>query len=263
MSTRNTYGHAARVVPYARFGVFNRCSVPISNRVKHAVMSMTPASLVIAPSPLIRLQQGLFEAIIFDCDGTLVDTLGAHLRAFQEALQPYGIAVTRSWCEAHSGQSPATVVAAIEGEIAPLPVAHETVLKAYVEGFHRNLHLLQEVEAVAAVARQWKGRVPMAVASNGRKINVLATLGSVGLLTLFDTVVAIEDVAKGKPEPDLFLEAARQMGVAPEHCLVLEDSQEGIRAADRAGMGSILVTAPLFAECAVNKIPPQPGVHEG
>ncbi len=210
-------------------------------------MPMIPAAPIPPPSPLFRLQEGLFQAIIFDCDGTLVDTLGAHAEAFQDALRPYGVTVTRSWCEAHSGQSPATVVTAIEREIAPLPVAHNVVLKAYVEGFQRNLHLIEEVEAVSSVARRWKGTVPMAVASNGRKANVLATLQSVGLLSLFDTVIAIEDVAKGKPEPDLFLEAARHMGVAPAHCLVLEDSEEGMSAAERAGMGSILVTTPSFA----------------
>jgi HAD superfamily hydrolase (TIGR01509 family) len=78
----------------------------------------------------------------------------------------------------------------------------------------------------------------MAVASNGRRRNVEATL-RVGtkLLPLFDCIVAAEDVVHGKPEPDVFLEAARRMKVDPDRCVVFEDSNEGLEAAQRAGCG--------------------------
>ena len=76
----------------------------------------------------------------------------------------------------------------------------------------------------------------MAVASNGTRLNVEMTLRSTGLLGLFDTVVVAADVKQGKPEPDVFLEAARRMGVKAERCVVFEDSDEGLEGARRAGM---------------------------
>jgi HAD superfamily hydrolase (TIGR01509 family) len=84
----------------------------------------------------------------------------------------------------------------------------------------------------------------MAVASNGRRRNVEATL-RVGtkLLPLFDCIVAAEDVVHGKPEPDVFLEAARRMKVDPDRCVVFEDSNEGLEAAQRAGMRGIDIRA--------------------
>ena len=91
---------------------------------------------------------------------------------------------------------------------------------------------------VAEVARQNFGKVPMAVASNGHLTNVTATLSVTGLLSLFETIVSAEQVAKGKPEPDVFLEAARRIGVAPAECIVFEDSDEGLEAARKAGMRS-------------------------
>ncbi len=98
--------------------------------------------------------------------------------------------------------------------------------------------------AVASLARLWHGRVPMAVASNGRRANVEASLGATGLLPLFDVLVAAEDVAAGKPAPDVFLESARRLGVEPAGCVVLEDSDEGLAAAHAAGMRSIDVRLP-------------------
>ncbi len=82
----------------------------------------------------------------------------------------------------------------------------------------------------------------MAVASNGIRANVVGSLRGAGLLALFDSVVGVDEVEQGKPEPDLYLEAARRLNVAPEDCIVFEDTAEGLEAAHRAGMRTRDVT---------------------
>jgi beta-phosphoglucomutase-like phosphatase (HAD superfamily) len=98
---------------------------------------------------------------------------------------------------------------------------------------------LQEIEAITRIARENHGRVPMAVASGGPSEIVLATLRATGLRDLFDAVVTIEDVGRAKPAPDLFLEAARRLGVPPADVLVFEDTTEGLEAASQAGMQAV------------------------
>lgn len=185
-----------------------------------------------------------FQALIFDCDGTLVDTAPAHLNAIRQALATQGHAMDHDWYMARAGLTPDALLddhelhaAAFGNPIAPLD--RTAIFNTYVTHFQASLHLLKEIAAVAELARKWHGRVPMYVASNGRLNNVQASLGATGLLSLFDGIVAAEDVAHGKPEPDVFLEAARRMKVAPAQCVVLEDTDEGLRAANSAGMRSV------------------------
>ncbi len=184
-----------------------------------------------------------FSALIFDCDGTLVDTAPAHFFAISEALKVQGHTMDRGWYMARTGLTPDALLDAQEAAMAavgkPTPLDRATVFATYNEHFRAGLHLLREVEAVAALARAWQGKVPMAVASNGRLANVQASLHTTGLLALFDLIVSADDVAHGKPAPDVFLEAARRMRVPPAECVVLEDSDEGLHAAKAAGMRAV------------------------
>lgn len=102
--------------------------------------------------------------------------------------------------------------------------------------FSDLIHRVQEVQAVAAIARANYGNVPMAVASNGQRSVVESTINVIKLRSLFNTIVTLDDVATGKPAPDLFLLAAERMGVAPDECIVYEDTDAGLEAARRAGM---------------------------
>ena len=187
----------------------------------------------------IALQAGDFDAIIFDCDGTLVDTAPAHYRAIQHALQLVGREMPAAWYFARAGLTPDALLDEYEASFGTLPVSRPELLRPYASAFQRSASELQEITVVADVARAWHGRVPMAVASNGQRENVAGSLRSAGLLELFDFIVSAEDVHQGKPAPDVFLAAAERMHVAPSRCLVLEDTAEGLEAAHAAGMSAI------------------------
>jgi len=181
------------------------------------------------------LEDEAYSALIFDCDGTLVDTAPIHYQAVNEALRPLGVEMSAEWYYARVGLTPAALFAEFEAKTG-VAVDTEDLERRYGPFFMENLHRVEEITAVAEVARSNHGRVPMAVASNGHLLNVEATLAATGLLGLFDHVVTAEQVAHGKPAPDVFLEAARRMGVPAEECIVFEDSEQGLEAARRAGM---------------------------
>lgn len=183
----------------------------------------------------ISLVEGTFAGLIFDCDGTLVDTAPAHLAALQVGLDAHGLTMAKDWYYPRGGLTPDALMDDYE-VLLGRRVPREDIFARYTVAFQAGLEKLQEVTVIAEIARQWRGRVPMAVASNGRRANVEASLTVTKLRPLFDYIVAAEDVARGKPEPDVFLEAARRMDVAAVNCIVFEDTDEGLEAARRAGM---------------------------
>jgi HAD superfamily hydrolase (TIGR01549 family) len=187
----------------------------------------------------IFLREGSFSALIFDCDGTLVDTAPAHLSALQQALEPVALTMTPTWYYPRVGLTPDALLDEYEAQLSSPAPSREDILQRYSVAFQAGLHSIKEINVIAEVAREWHRRVPMAVASNGQRRNVEATLRATKLLPLFDCIVGAEDVAHGKPEPDVFLEAARRMKVAPDRCVVFEDSNEGLEAALGAGMRGI------------------------
>ncbi|MFD0567096.1 HAD family hydrolase [Kitasatospora saccharophila] len=107
------------------------------------------------------------------------------------------------------------------------------------ERYLDHLAAVTEIAAVTALARELSGRVPLAVASGGTRRTVEATLRHLGLDGLFARVVTRDEVERGKPAPDIFLLAARQLGVDPAACVVLEDADSGLLAARRAGMAAV------------------------
>jgi beta-phosphoglucomutase-like phosphatase (HAD superfamily) len=182
------------------------------------------------------LHAGSFDALIFDCDGTLVETAPAHLHALRVGLAEHGLTMTDEFYYPRSGLTPRALFDDFEQQVVGSAIPRIAVLDRYSIAFQEGLRLLEEITVVAEIARTWKGRVPMAVGSNGRRANVEATLAVTHLLPLFDFVVVASDVPEGKPAPDIFLEAARRMQVPPGRCVVFEDTDEGLEAARRAGM---------------------------
>ncbi|MEY3000072.1 MAG: Fructose-phosphate phosphatase YqaB [Verrucomicrobiota bacterium] len=184
-----------------------------------------------------------YVAYIFDCDGTLADSMPIHLKAWNHGLEaamaPFqltekgfmsvaGMALQQTldhWNRTHDAQiDAATVIHAKNGY--------------YLE--HR--HLITAIAPVVAFAKACKARgAKVAVASGGIREDVIETLRIIGLEDFFPVITTADDVAYAKPAPDLFLLAAQRLGVNPADCLVLEDSPLGIEAADLAGMDSLLL----------------------
>jgi beta-phosphoglucomutase-like phosphatase (HAD superfamily) len=184
-----------------------------------------------------------YSGYIFDCDGTLADTMPIHLESWQLALQAAGAPFLLDGKRLMSvaGMS---ILETIDhwNETHRTKIDVATIKRVKDAHFPKNLHRIRPIEPVVAFARACAGRgARVSVASGGGRANVLKTLELIGVNDLFPVVVAAEDVPKTKPEPDLFLEAARRMGVDPADCLVIEDSPLGIEAANRAGMDSILI----------------------
>ena len=186
---------------------------------------------------LLELPPGDFAAYIFDLDGTLIDTMPLHFRAWASAMREAGLreALDENLFYALGGV-PTRKVAELFAEHYRLTIDPDAV-------FHRKEALFLELQAevrviepVAAVARRAAGVRPVSIASGGPRPIVERSLAITGLAPLFPVVVTADDVTHGKPSPDMFLLAARRMGVDPAACLVFEDAEPGIRAAEAAGM---------------------------
>jgi HAD superfamily hydrolase (TIGR01509 family) len=180
-------------------------------------------------------------AVIFDCDGTLVDSEPLARLAWERAMLPYGYAVTDADAEACIGL-PFPRVHAYFAERATLPDADAMWTEFSGELFTLiDSELVLFDDAVEAVRELRARGVPVAVASSSPHERLQRTLGRAGLLDAFDVVVSGDEVLHGKPAPDMFLLAAARLGVRPRGCVVIEDSPPGVQAGRAAGMFTLAV----------------------
>lgn len=188
------------------------------------------------------LPEGEFGAFIFDCDGTLADSMPLYHRAWRAALEENGATFDFDWelFMSRAGVSTRLTVAGLNEQFGLALDPERVELRHHTE-YERLVSGVKPIEAVVAVARKFAGKVPMSVASGGTRVLVERTLQLIGVRSLFEHVIVAEDVSHGKPAPDMFLLAAERMGVAPERCLVFEDGAPGLLAAERAGMQAVFV----------------------
>ncbi|MFT5882682.1 MAG: beta-phosphoglucomutase-like phosphatase (HAD superfamily) [Crocinitomicaceae bacterium] len=195
----------------------------------------------------LNIPKSGYKAVIFDLDGTLVDSLPAHFQAWCEALAVNGApkdVFPEDVFYSMGGRPTKDIVKEINGEFN-LALDPVTISYSKRRAFLDLLHLVEVNEDVVGFAKSLRGKIPMGIASGGSRKIVEATLKAVGLCELFDEVVTSDDVACGKPAPDVFLNCAERLNVAAGDCLVLEDAAPGIMAAQLAGMQVVTVPAAM------------------
>ena len=177
--------------------------------------------------------------LIFDCDGTLADTMPAHYKAWTAMLGRFGIPFPEPRFYAMGGMPTAQIIRVLAAE-AGVPVDDvDRMVHEKESAFLANLHAIRPLELVVAVAAAYRGKLPLAVASGGYRETITRTLDQLGIRAWFAALVTAEDTARHKPEPDVFLEAARRLGVPAAGCVVFEDTDIGLEAGRRAGMASV------------------------
>jgi beta-phosphoglucomutase family hydrolase len=194
----------------------------------------------------LDIPPGDFAGYIFDLDGTLVDTMPLHYRAWDEAMQAVGLKCQLDEELFYSlGGVPTLKVAELIAKHYSLTIDPHAVFDHKEELFKALQKDAKLIEPVVAFARRVAATHPVSIASGGPRDIVRRSLELAGLAPMFDVVVTPEDVAHGKPAPDMFLLAAKKMGVAPAQCLVFEDAEPGMRAAVAAGMKYVKVPSRL------------------
>ena len=187
------------------------------------------------PAPHWTAPPGI-AGLIFDCDGTLADTMPAHYRAWTEMLAPYGIAFPEARFYAMGGMPTSQIIRVLARDAGVEVTDVEAMVHEKERQFLRHLDGVAPIVPVVAVAAAHRGRLPMAVASGGYRDIVGSTLDRLQLRGWFGAMVTAEDTTRHKPDPDVFLEAARRLNVTASACAVFEDTELGLEAARRAGM---------------------------
>lgn len=188
----------------------------------------------------LTIPAGNFLAYLFDCDGTIADSMPLHYKAWKRALADYGCPYPEDLFYAWGGKPVRKIIADLN-EMNGLSMPVDELARLKESYYHEQLPHLKGIPSVVEHVHAQYGRIPLAVVSGSRRDSVVGSLTVLGLLDKFDTLVCAEDYKHGKPAPDCFLLAAERLGVAPTDCLVFEDTGLGIEAATAAGMASVRV----------------------
>jgi beta-phosphoglucomutase family hydrolase len=188
----------------------------------------------------LPLPAGTFRAYLFDCDGTIVNSMPLHYIAWKTALAEWNCAFPEELFYSWGGKPVREIIAELN-KIHSLNMPIETLAIRKEALYHEQLPMLTTISEVVEHINAQHGQIPFAVVSGSRRSSVIGSLTAVGLLDRFDIIVSAEDYKHAKPAPDCFILAAEKLGVAPKDCLVFEDTQLGIQAATAAGMAAVLV----------------------
>ena len=191
----------------------------------------------------MNIPKGEFDAYIFDHDGTLSLSMHVHFDGWIESFRKNGgnFEFTREIAQSYAGVGMHDTVKILNDRFG-CEMDPEQVVIDQENYFFNNIERVKPYDPVVNFAKNCKAEgKPIAVASGGVKETVVMTMNQIGITDLFDIIVTQDDVNNSKPAPDLFLLAAKKMNIKPNKCLVFEDSQLGIEAANKAGMKSVFV----------------------
>ncbi len=202
----------------------------------------------------------MIKALIFDMDGTIVDNMGVHTAVWLEILAEFDVTMTRlEFQSASAGMTnPELLRLLVDSTMTDETIAAIAQRKEarYREEYASLMEPLAGLLPLLHQGRQ--AGLALAVATAANQDNIDFVMNGLQMWDYFDAIVGADDVARGKPYPDLFLLAAERLGVPPEHCLVFEDALTGIEAGRRAGMPVVgVATSHSEAELAE-----QPGVRQ-
>ncbi|HYL64228.1 MAG TPA: HAD-IA family hydrolase [Candidatus Methylomirabilis sp.] len=191
----------------------------------------------------LKLPAGLFKAYLFDCDGTIADSMPLHYVAWKKALGEWHCEFSEELFYAWGGRPTPEIISTLN-QMQGLKMPVEAVARRKEDLYYELLPELKAVPEVLEHIEVQHGRIPFAVVSGSARDSVTASLEVLQLLDRFDTLVCAGEYEKSKPHPEAFLLAASRLGVAPQACLVFEDTEMGIQAATAAGMASVKVPPP-------------------
>lgn len=191
----------------------------------------------------LTLPEGPFSAYLFDCDGTIADSMPLHYETWKSALAKWNCPFPEELFYAWAGMPTPKIITMLGEKFGiSLPVKETTDEKE-----EAYLQLLPRIEGIPEVIEQillQYGKLPIAVVSGSPRESVLKTLTYLGLRDKFKVIIGAENYENGKPAPDPFLLAAKQLGVQPSQCLVFEDADLGVQSADAAGMKWVRIAPP-------------------
>jgi len=191
----------------------------------------------------LTLPGGVFKAYLFDCDGTIVDSMPLHYVAWKKALGEWNCEFEEELFYAWGGRPTPEIISTLN-EMQGLRMPVEGVARRKEEFYFALLPELKVVPEVLEHIEAQHGKIPFAVVSGSARDSVTASLEALKLLDRFETLVCAGEYTKSKPDPEAFLLAASKLGVAAGDCLVFEDTEMGIQAATGAGMASVRVPPP-------------------
>lgn len=181
-----------------------------------------------------------FAAFLFDFDGTIADTMGAHFDAWNKALAPHKITFTKEQHHGWAGR-PTKQILRLLMDLHKVQINEDEFGRTKQSLYLASMSGVKEIAAVVDLVRKYHEKIPMAVVSGSRRRPVEQTLEHLKLSHYFHTLVCAEDYVNGKPDPECFLLAAKRLQVDPQECLVFEDASLGIQSAQRAGMACVRI----------------------
>jgi HAD superfamily hydrolase (TIGR01509 family) len=188
----------------------------------------------------LKLPSGIFRAYLFDCDGTIADSMPLHYIAWRRSLEEWNCKFDEELFYAWGGKPIAEIIAALsEQQGLRMPV--EAMAQRRETYFRELFPELKPVPEVLEHIEAQHGRIPFAAVSGSTRESVMSVLTTLRLADKFEAIVCAGDYKKSKPDPEAFLLAADILGEPPESCLVFEDTALGIQAASAAGMASVRV----------------------